>query len=440
MKRMFSFELACSARRALAWVGFGLVAAGLGGCVGWRGAVAPPGFGPGRTFTRVSSFVGNRLVTTRDGEACLWDVPSGQQLRRFPGHPSAAQGWSLAGAALSPDGSKLFTLAGSGGVLEIVFFEHWMVRVWDVATGEELRRFSKENTSSGQVLAQFSPDAKQLLMVVGEQLVLLDIASGRQVFAVPARCLQDFRGDCTVSFSPDGRRIVEVAGGVALLRSVTNGEPALSIPCPDGVFVSGRFSPDGKHLLTVSSTGTARTWDVQSGRLVQVFVAPRGIVNDAFFVGGGRRVLTAPQERDDSRGIAGLAGSGDMTARLWDSATGREIRQFKLPAGTYFPRMILSGDGKRLILEGGLFDKRVGRRENYANYATLWDVETGREITRLNLSGGNAYMLGFSQTDERFMLVTYAGKDMGKPAALWDGASGKRIREFIEPSPQAGGN
>jgi WD40 repeat protein len=261
--------------------------------------------------------------------------------------------------------------------------------------------------------------------VAGEQLVLLDIVSGRQVFAVPAKCLRDFRWDCTVSFSPDGRRIVELADyGAALLRSATNGEPVVSIACPDGVFVSGRFSPDGKQLLTVSFTGTARTWEVKSGRLVQVFAAPRGIVNDGLFVGDGRKVLTAPQERDDSRGTAGLAGSGDMTARLWDAASGREIRQFRLPPGTYFPRMILSRDGKRLILEWGSHDQR---------YATLWDLDTGQEITRLNLSGGKVYMLGFSQTDERFMVVNYEGKDTGKPAALWDGATGKLIREFPGP-------
>lgn len=68
---------------------------------------------------------GDQLLTaSQDNTAILWDSITGQQLRVFGPFPSI-----LYGAVFSPEGRRVFTRASDG------------VRIWDIATGDEVARF-----------------------------------------------------------------------------------------------------------------------------------------------------------------------------------------------------------------------------------------------------------------------------------------------------------
>ena len=66
---------------------------------------------------------------------------------------------------------------------------------------------------------------------------------------------------------------------------------------------SAQFSADGKTVLTASSDLTARLWDVASGRQRGVLSGHQGPVRTAQFSADGKTIITA---------------SEDNTARLWD--------------------------------------------------------------------------------------------------------------------------
>ena len=78
----------------------------------------------------------------------------------------------------------------------------------------------------------------------------------------------------------------------------------------EGVIKSVAFSPDGRTIVTASIDGTARVWDTATGREIAVLRGHEGIVTSAVYSFDGRTVVTA---------------SDDKTARIWDVATGREI-------------------------------------------------------------------------------------------------------------------
>jgi WD40 repeat protein len=91
----------------------------------------------------ISATSAKAVSTGEDGEIRLWDVNTGKQVRRFPAHAGAV--WC---AAFSPTGDRLLTGSDDG-----------TVRLWQVGTGKELRSFSGHTGVVRSVA--FSADGKQ---------------------------------------------------------------------------------------------------------------------------------------------------------------------------------------------------------------------------------------------------------------------------------------
>jgi WD40 repeat protein len=59
---------------------------------------------------------------------------------------------------------------------------------------------------------------------------------------------------------------------------------------------SAKFSPDGAWVATASEDMTARVWQVATGRTARKLVGHRSAVLDASFSPDGRMVATASQQ------------------------------------------------------------------------------------------------------------------------------------------------
>jgi WD40 repeat protein len=119
----------------------------------------------------------------------LWNVTTGEELRRFEGHSD----W-VTSVAFSPDGHQ--ALSGSD-----------TVRLWDVATGEELHRFSEARQVNS---VAFSSNGRRVLAGGRDRAVRLwDVASGRLLGSV---CHQNWV--YCVAFSPDGQFAISGGGGI----------------------------------------------------------------------------------------------------------------------------------------------------------------------------------------------------------------------------------
>jgi WD40 repeat protein len=157
----------------------------------------------------------------------------------------------------------------------------------------------------------------------------------------------------------------------------------------DDVVYGVVFSPDGKYIATASRNGTARLWNVSTGK--QIFVLNyAGWVNSVVFSPDGKYIATA---------------SRDNTARLWDASTGKQI--FVLNHDNWVNNVVFSPDGKYIA---------TASRDNTAR---LWDASTGEPISDPLVHNGSVNNVAFSP-DEKYL----ATASWDNTARLWNLSTG----------------
>jgi WD40 repeat protein len=175
----------------------------------------------------------------------VWDVATGQQRHTLRDH-----NWGILGLAFSPDGRTLASASADSSV-----------RLWDVETAAEIKTPPMRHDGPSRGVA-FSPDGLYLAAPGMEQTVKIwDTATWREW-----RTLHDpTNGILSVAWSPDGRRLAW--GGTD--ATVKIGDPAtgkvLRSLRGHTAWVEGvAFSPDGQWIASASLDGTVKLWPTRT--------------------------------------------------------------------------------------------------------------------------------------------------------------------------------
>ena len=245
------------------------------------------------------------LSGSHDKTVRLWDVATGKEIRKFDGHPLTIQS-----VALSPDGKS----ALSGGCDKIASYtglcDAGSVRVWNVATGQELRKF--EDTGPVSALA-FSPDGKNgLVATENGVLTLWNVANGRKVRNFNAEWQSDGSSWWATAISRDGRFALSGSGdeGIVAVWQVSNGRQLGPLQGHDMRVTSVGFSRDGKTAVSGGIDKTVRLWDLVDHKEIRKFSGHSSVVNS---------VAMSPD------GAFVLSGSDDGTMRLWNVQRGETL-------------------------------------------------------------------------------------------------------------------
>ncbi|MBN1991084.1 MAG: HAMP domain-containing protein [Anaerolineae bacterium] len=306
----------------------------------------------------------------------LWDVATGQEVNRLI-HPDA-----VGGVSFSPDGQLLATIGGD-----------LVVRMWETASGREVAQMVHQDDLND---LDFSPDGQWLATATpGGEVVIWETATGRQVLTVS----EDLEYVNDLEFSPDGQWLATASDdGLGRLWNPATGQEVISLE-HDGWVTVITFSPDSELVTTVSEDNAVRIWEAATGRLLAE-LPHDGWASDAVFSPDGQRLATA---------------SADRMVRVWDVATGQEI--IRLEHDKPVPVVLFSPTGRQLLAF-----------ETDTSWANLWDLNTQSLIAELS---HDAILddFDFSPDGEYVATASYDGT-----ARLWDTATGEELLQLAHDS------
>lgn len=211
-----------------------------------------------------------------------------------------------------------------------------------------------------------------------------------------------------VDFSPDGRWIATASSdGYAALWKIPGLELTAAMPHGKGVDTLA-FSPDGGFLATAGRDRLARLWRLPAGEAV-LQLEHGGTVNAVAYSSSGRYLAT---------------GSDDKSARVWDAANGDEL--LRVEHGGPVNHVAFSPDEARLASASGSVAARMsanlaGGKVTVDDSARVWDIQSGKEISRLGHDHGVARVVFAPGGD------TVATASLDGTARLWETATGREI-------------
>jgi WD40 repeat protein len=228
-----------------------------------------------------------------------------------------------------------------------------------------------------------------------------------------------------LAIAPDGRSLILASQDyqTIIVWDLATGQERSRLVGPQRVF-SLSLSVDGKTLATGGAGGQVDLWDLGRGRLMHQFVGHQGRAFSVAFSSDGKLLASGGDDHiclwetgswREIRQLKGheggvqnlmfaadsriLASAGmDQTARLWNVATGTEIRTHQNRQGGRIGPMALSPNGKLIAAgPGGV---------------VVWDVTGGEELYRQDGPGGSltrleaVYALAFSPNSRTLALAS----------------------------------
>lgn len=365
---------------------------------------------------------GRRLMTAGGrGEVKIWDFATGREIRSM-----SCGGTRVSAAALSPDGERAAAVG-----------DDRVVRLWDAATGAELYAFpAGDGTTMTVASLWFTRDGRRLVGTTNKALHILDVETGGK-FAK-----REFPG-LNANFgglSPDGEQVAVRSGRTnVMLWDLKTRKPLGAFPpaSADVKFVA--YSPDGTQIAAACSDGAIKLWDAASRREVNALHG---------FDGSAEILAFSP----DGKSIA--AAGVDATVRVWEIVTGRQTAVLRgLLTRSY--SVAFSPDGGK-VLSGGtdgnvtIWDVAAGPRSsilggpsnpivfctlshdgtriaavNAARETVIWEAATGNPICKVPKTLSYISRLAFSPDDE---LLAVAVRD--ESIRLVDAKTGAEVRRF----------
>jgi WD40 repeat protein/tRNA A-37 threonylcarbamoyl transferase component Bud32 len=394
---------------------------------------------------------GRRLLTASGNKWQVWDTTDGRRL----GGQQTSTSWSW--FAFRLDGRQV--AAGDGSV----------VRAWDSESAQEA--FVLKGHQADVRFLAYATDGERLVTAGDTSARLWN--AGPEPSPLPTLRLHGRRA-LDAAYSPDGKR---VAAGTTdkdgvLWDPATGAQTPLrpdrkagTLTLPDEIFgnVTGvAFSPDGRRVLTLAQDEPARLnvdlslggllpssaadlphqpvrlWDAADGKLLLALTGHTDRVKEARLSGDGSRVLTISEGRSrNQRAVYDRLGRRagtvinlprDVTCRVWDAATGKELAALPMMGSLQPPRCTaaLSPDGTKLFVA----DQGRQRLLDVARSREIWSTALQVPLIFAEFSSDGGLILAYNDPYHSKWTIPDYWKVL-----TWDAANGRVSTSQTESTP-----
>ncbi|HEY3837395.1 MAG TPA: hypothetical protein VGL72_12520 [Bryobacteraceae bacterium] len=298
--------------------------------------------------------------------AAIWDIGKGAFVRRLQNRAPR-----ISSLSLSADGQQLLV---SGP------------QIWDFKTGAVSLQ-SPGETLPAALSPDFSLDARKMAIAMDDQIVLFD-SSGYKMppdfqeaktsESGPVGAHEKNHTIRSLVYSPTGRRLLTTGGGIEEDRSIliwdtTTGEITAQLrhaATDDRSSAVAVFSPDGNEVLSAGSDRVIRLWDAATGKELKKFepydYAPRKDWAQVWS-------HWDTEARTETEAIAFspdgklIFTAGRRGVRIWNKANGKEIRRIE-EEGSETEVIAISPNGR--VFATGAGDGKV----------RWWEIASGRKV------------------------------------------------------------
>jgi WD40 repeat protein len=355
-----------------------------------------------------------RLIASggQDNAVRVWDAATGRQSRTLSVNSTVVNS-----VALSRDGKRLATGNGDGV---------GTIKLWELTSGKGATTIDAAWPRVKKVF--FGADGKVLNSIARDNtLTSWNALTGDAAGTLEASGMEEVHacgGDADGLAGKDkggdkdtdkgGKENARLLFGVArkgeqLIVHVLDPKTGKSLR-PFAGFASGRSSvacsADGS-TLAVGGIKTAQLWDVVTGRPTHTLAGHLFGVYSMAFSADGKQLVTG----------SGVYG-GEGQLRLWEVATGRLVKDVRLPQSGGFKSIVYSPDGKTIAAGSG--------RQGKEGTITLYDAATLAE--RRTLSGHTDFVSSVAYSADGKLLVSGS---WDRTLKVWDAERGAELATLI---------
>lgn len=241
-----------------------------------------------------------------DGIVKFWDINSGECLKNYK-----VSSFGIESLAISPSGNSF--LVGSINYEKGSTEPYPIIKLIDYKTEKILQSFvSSEEEGDEPKSSNFSPKGDFIYSAIGTHIKIWDIKTGECIKRSMTH--EGVYGITSLSISPNQKNIASSAGNTIKIWDIDTENCIKTLVGHESTVISIAISPDGKYLISGGDDFNIKLWNIETGECLKTFNGHSDRITSLNFINDGKYFIS---------------GSNDFSIKLWDISSDSFLREFK---------------------------------------------------------------------------------------------------------------